>query len=266
MKLYKKFIILGIIIVLLFPTLGVNRRKNSEIELMMEILEKTDATFKEGDISLGGVILDRFVEKDEMLDFKDRIRNELGIKGILIDRKIVQGKELTGDYYWEEKIEEDGFNQIMVQGVDKKNNLVTFTLSSYSYEKDNSGETSLFINLISNNPFVENNDIMLKVEKIFDEYDKSMNVTSCIVGTINDNMNMGKNEDKILAATKTVNGKIIEQYKDDDTLSFSIFTPYIDEYIYTGENKMNLNIAMRFDEHENKTYILIGTPIITIGY
>ncbi len=53
---------------------------------------------------------------------------------------------------------------------------------------------------------------------------------------------------------------------EDDILSFSIFTPYIEEYIYTGSRKMNLNIAIRFNEYEDKTYIWIGTPIITIGY
>ena len=29
---------------------------------------------------------------------------------------------------------------------------------------------------------------------------------------------------------------------------------------------MNLNIAIRYNEYEEKTYIWIGTPIITIGY
>jgi len=50
---------------------------------------------------------------------------------------------------------------------------------------------------------------------------------------------------------------------EDDILSFSIFTPYIEQYIYTGSRKMNLNIAIRFNEYEDKTYIWIGTPIIT---
>jgi hypothetical protein len=29
---------------------------------------------------------------------------------------------------------------------------------------------------------------------------------------------------------------------------------------------MNLNIGIRFNEYEGKTYIWIGTPIIAIGY
>ena len=66
--------------------------------------------------------------------------------------------------------------------------------------------------------------------------------------------------------TEDVKGRVVEKYEEDGIVSYSIFSPLIDEYIYTGNRKMNLNIALRYSELENKTYILIGTPIITIGY
>lgn len=249
MKLYKKLILCCIIVILLIPVFGVSVEKQEDMDIMMDILDKTEATFVEGDISMGGVILDRFIEKEEMLNMADRIREELNVKE-------------EEDYF----NEEEGFVQFMIQGIDDRSNLITFTLCSYQNIEDSLGETSFFVNVINNEQIIENNDIILKIEEIFDEHDKLMNVTTCIVGTINDNINILENEEKILDLTDEIDGKVIESYKDDGVLSFSIFTPHIEEYIYTGSKKMNLNIATRFNEYENKTYIWIGTPIITNGY
>ena len=93
-----------------------------------------------------------------------------------------------------------------------------------------------------------------------------VNITTCVIGTFDGYVDLKENEKKVVEAAKMVKGKIVEEYKEDSLLSFSIFTPYIEEYIYTGSNKMNLNIALRYNEYEDKTYIWIGTPIITIGY
>ena len=48
--------------------------------------------------------------------------------------------------------------------------------------------------------------------------------------------------------------------------SYTVFTPYIDNYIFFFRKRVNLNLAIRYNEYENRTYIWIGTPIITTGY
>ncbi len=80
-------------------------------------------------------------------------------------------------------------------------------------------------------------------------------------------MRLDEKEKMVLkGGAREYRGKVIEKYRDQQVLSFSIFTPYIEQYIYTGREKMNLNIVIRYNEYENKSYIWIGTPIITIGY
>lgn len=265
MKYIKRLIILGIIIVLLTPMLGFSREKN-ELKLMMDILKDTKASFVEGDISICGVILDRFLSENEMLQISESLIKELEIEGTLLLTKKIENEPLKKGYYLQEFFEEEGLNQLIVQGFDKRDNLITINLSSYQNKEDQLEETSLYINLINDEQFVENNDIILKAERIFDKFDKPINVTSCIVGSIDGNIDIDKKEEEILKATNRVKGKVVERYKDDDVISLSIFTPLIEEYIYTGNKKMNLNIAVRYNEYENETNILIGTPIITIGY
>lgn len=251
-----KYLLLAIMILLLIPVFGFGERKVEEKDLLMGVLDEIGAEFIEGDIDVGGSIIDEFISKEELLNIGGKIRTELGIRG----------HENLEEYYFEELIQEEGFIQLIVQGVDERDNLITFTLSTYENLDGEPGETSLFINLIKRVQFVEINDIIVEVEKIFHDYNKPVNVTTCIVGAFQGEVELEEIEKQILKTTKLIKGKMVEKYKEDGILSFSIFTPYIEEYIYTGDKKMNLNIGLRFNEYENKTYIWIGTPIITIGY
>ncbi|NLX62999.1 MAG: hypothetical protein GXZ06_10975 [Tissierellia bacterium] len=253
MKIFKRLFILGLILVLLTPVFGLGKKEN-EMDLMVGILENMGATFVESNITLGGVLLDRFIDEEELNQLGNLLKEEMEI-----------GSQLGQQYYNQDIIKEEGLNQLIIQGIDPLGNLVTINISSYEIQ-DYPGETSLFINLINNEQIHQNNDIILKVEKIFDKYDKMMNVTSCIVGRVEGKVDIAKNEKEFLKLIKELKGKVVEDYKEDSILSISAFTPLIEEYIYTGNKKMNLNIAARYNEEENNTYILIGTPIITVGY
>lgn len=256
MKKFKYLLLLGIIISLSIPICGLSQYDVKERNLLMGILKDLGADFIEGDVDIGGVIIDEFVEKEDLEVIGDKITKELGIK------KIKGDVDIEG-CYWEKMVEEEGFNQLIVQGYDE-DDMITFTLSSY--EDEDIAETSLFINLIKREQFVEINDIIEKIEKIFQNYNKPINITTCIAGAFNDDLRLDEREKLILKEAKAYRGKVIEKYKDQELLSLSIFTPYIEEYIYTGREKMNLNIVVRYNEYENKSYIWIGTPIITIGY
>lgn len=266
MKNVKRFLLLGIIVALLIPIFGFGEKKYDEKDLLVGILEEVGANFQEGDINMGGTIIDRFVSIEEIEDMAVTIRSLLEIKGESLLDENMEGIDKEGDYYYQNLITEEGFIQLIVQGYDKHDNLVTFTLSSYDDIDEGVGETCLFINLIKRVQFVEINGIIEKVESFFKQYDKLMNVTTCIVGTFDGDIDLNDKEKTILNTTKLIKGKVVEKYNDGDALSFTIYTPYIEEHIYTGDKKMNLNIAVRYNEYEDKTYIWIGTPIITIGY
>lgn len=253
MKVFKRLVLLGIILVLLTPVLGLGKREN-EIDLMVRILEDMGASFEESNITFGGIILNRFIDEEELLEL-----------GSLIWGDLLGYGQLGQQSYSQKMVKDQGLNQLIIQGADEAGSLVNINISSYEL-KGYPGETSLFINLINDEQILQNNDIIVKVEKIFDKYDKMMNVTSCIVGSIEGQIDIDKNEKKLLDFIDNLRGRVVEDYREEDIFSISAFTPLIEEYIYTGNQKMNLNIAVRYNEYENKTYVLIGTPIITVGY
>jgi len=87
-----------------------------------------------------------------------------------------------------------------------------------------------------------------------------------MIGTFEGKLESSNKVKKITKTLQVINGNKIEGIMDESIISISAYSPNIDRFIYTGNNKMNLNIAMRYNEYEGKTYYWIGSPIITIEY
>jgi hypothetical protein len=58
----------------------------------------------------------------------------------------------------------------------------------------------------------------------------------------------------------------LESYQDHRTLSVSYYSPQLSNHIISGTKKMNLQIALSHDSHENQWRVTIGSPIITVEY
>ena len=175
-----KYLLLIIVILLIMPILGFGERKAGDRDLLIGILAEVGADFVEGDIDIGGIILNEFISKEEVFLIGNDIREYLGIRGHFN----------LGEYYFEELVEEDGYIQLIIQGMDGEDNLATITLSSYE-DLDGNGETSLFINFTKKVQFVEINDIIVKMENYFHKYNSPINTTICVVGAFHENLYMG---------------------------------------------------------------------------
>lgn len=260
----KKIVIIGIIIILLLPIFTAADMKHEEIDILSNILEDFQGEFVEGDIVFNGMILDEFIGQDQMDKIGREVVKELNIVGKEIDPYISQ--KLIGDYYAKEIIFEEDFSQINYYGYDKEKNQISINLNSYFNSEEKKGETYLCINIVKDDDFSKINDIIDRVESIFVKYNTDMEMTSCIIGSIDGKVSQKNMTNKVHKALKNIKGDRIDKYSDDALLSYTVYTPYIDSHMLINEEKINLNIAIRYNEYENKTYLWIGTPIITTGY
>ena len=104
MKKWIKFLILtGIIISLLNPILSSARGKYDENQILEGILKELEGEFLEGDINMGGIILDEFLNKEEMKLMAEDIKLKIGV--------INQGMENMEDFVYEED-----FSQLTIYG------------------------------------------------------------------------------------------------------------------------------------------------------
>ncbi|MCF6093241.1 YwmB family TATA-box binding protein [Microaerobacter geothermalis] len=93
---------------------------------------------------------------------------------------------------------------------------------------------------------------------------------ACIQGRISDRLNNG---DWLVQPSslleKMLNkreAKVVESFQDDTALSISAYTPEIGKYIWTNQQKMNLQVAAHRDRRDGSLVVTIGTPIITVEY
>ncbi|MGJ0846922.1 TATA-box binding [Tissierella praeacuta DSM 18095] len=260
----KKFILFAIILSLLVPTLTMAGKKHSEKDVLEGILKEFNGEFLEGDLNMGGVLLDEFISKEEIESLVERVKISLGIVGEEVD--INKFTENEGKYYYSETIYEEGFNHMSVYGYDIHRNPITIGISSYLDSELTNGETTLFINLIKDKQNFSINGIIEKIEGIFKDYGKSLEITTCIIGTIEGQLEKMDLNKAVAKAMRKFKGKVVEEYTDESIFSYTAYTPLIESFIFSGEKKINLNLAIRYNEYEDKNYIWIGTPIITTGY
>lgn len=261
----KQLILLAIILSLLIPGFTTAGKKHSESDVLSIMLKVLNGKFLEGDLNMGAIILDEFISKEAIEEIGEEIKTKLSLIGEELDPNR-DGKDLEGKYYLKESIYEENFNHLAIYGYDAEGNPVTIMISSYFNLEDGSGETTLFINLIKGGKNFNISGIIERIESIFNKFSKSVEITTCIIGTIDGKLEEVDLKKNVTKTMKRIKGKVVEEYFDSSISSYTAFTPLIENFIFSGEKKANLNLAIRYSEYDNKTYIWIGTPIITTGY
>lgn len=264
----KKVIVLALILLFLIPYFTQATSSKSEEEILFYIMDSLNGEFLKEDISASEKIIDRFLKISELDKVGQDVLDSMGMVG---EERKASSLNLEEEYYIREVNQDEGYNQVGYFGYDINNYPLTVILSSY-LNIDGNGETYLYINNIKEisllnkrEIFDRNGDIINKVQNIFLKFNKNVNITTCIISEISGKFSeeeINKAKDSIL----NLNGIIVDEYKDENLISLTGFTDYIDYNILAGKDRINLNIALRYYEYDNKTIIWIGTPIITSGY
>ncbi|NLL81743.1 MAG: YwmB family TATA-box binding protein [Tissierellia bacterium] len=257
----KKYILFVIIILCLLPILT-SATYLEEDDVLSIILKDIGGEFIEGDFNANGIIVESFLSEEEL----DDLGEELIVYFGLIGKEGTKYTEVSTNNYIKEKILEDNYRQVSYFGFDEKLNPMTIILSSYLNVENEKSETYLYINLINNKQDNEINDIILTVKSLFNKYEKNVEISTCIIGGINGKLSGEYVKNIFPKLLHNINGKIVDVYEDNELISYTAYTDKIEEYILAGEDRINLNIALRYNEYDNKTLIWIGTPIITSGY
>lgn len=259
----KKVVLFVIIIFCLIPMLTQAKDIKNQEEVLMSILDTIGGEYLEGEISANGLLMDKFLSMEELDKHGQIIIKDIGLVGV---EENLNKNYLEKNHYVKEEINDENYCQLNYFGFDKDNNPLTIILSSYFNNDRNSGETYLYINLIKEEHFLSNNDIIYRIENIFEKYENKVEFTSCIIGSFSGKFSEKDVEIKSIDAISKVNGKIVDVYKDEQLISYTAYTDSIDSNILAGHDKINLNLALRYSDFEDQTLIWIGTPIITSGY
>ena len=105
-----------------------------------------------------------------------------------------------------------------------------------------------------------------KITNIIKKFGASPKINTCLIGSINGKLRVGKWCDPLNNAFKVINAKLIDQFETEHFISYTGFTPQIDRSLQIGNQKINVNIAIRYNQYNDRTDVMIGSPMITKEY
>ena len=89
----------------------------------------------------------------------------------------------------------------------------------------------------------------------------------CIVGEYTKNLQLYKFNDILKNILYNMNAKEIDKIRNNNYISVTAYSNLLKENdLEYLENKINLNIGIRYSENEDKTLIYMATPIIKLDY
>ncbi len=105
-----------------------------------------------------------------------------------------------------------------------------------------------------------------KAAAILQDFGSGPRINTCLVGYLDGKLVRDEWQGRIERAFAAVHATIDPVMFDENVVSCTGYTKAIDDYVTTNGRQINLNIAMRYSETENRTYMVIGSPIITREY
>ncbi|GAW93841.1 YwmB family TATA-box binding protein [Calderihabitans maritimus] len=106
-------------------------------------------------------------------------------------------------------------------------------------------------------------DMKEKIRKAFQLFGSSEpNLSVIITGTFPGKLSTEEKQAIIRRIFRTAGAVWVEGVVDGDFISVTGYTPLIKDYLLSGDKKVNLNIAFRYHNIDQKTYIYIGSPLL----
>jgi len=105
-----------------------------------------------------------------------------------------------------------------------------------------------------------------KITGITKNFGVSPQISTCLIGWLDGKLRAEECHESLSDAFMVIDGMIIDKLEAEHFVSYTGFTSEISDWLQVGDKKINLNMAMRYSSYDNRTYVTIGSPIITREY
>ncbi|MPN29113.1 hypothetical protein SDC9_176564 [bioreactor metagenome] len=217
---------------------------NNWTDNFINTFEQTEANFKFYNIKINCVV--------------SNVNSKKQIESMCTD--IVNSLNLNADKI---KLREEHDNEIKIYAQIKDGSYnVSFTAI-----KKNSKEYYIIIDILSNKVYKNIGDIYRNLDDILHRRSNDVQIYLCMAGEYTKKLQLYKSNDILENILYNMNAKEIDRVREDNLISVTAYSKLLKEndldYL---ENKINLNIGIRYSENEDKTLIYMATPIIKLDY
>jgi len=215
-----------------------------------EMLKKTGADIVEGEAQYFAFMEPRFLEMDELEEILLNVSDKLGLTGGTVHRsesETYRVFDVTGPTLMEPEA------HIVVQ-------------SNPGDTELNIAPQSYLLVVLSNCSLDNINTLASRLNVLLQPFAPGGQLSFYMTGELPDKMSKQEMNEVALQALEAVEGEIIEDLQEEEMLSFTVYTPLLEEYVSVDSDRFNLNLAIRYDDYRKCTVLLVGFPLIHASY
>lgn len=251
MTFHLKKVFIMIVVVILVGGM-MNSVPAAEGELLVRAMEATGAQVEEFSINSWAQLPPGPRSDEQLGEIVQQIMMELGV---------------TPTNYQLTQYQKNA--QRIVQATGKVSDLHILTAMQSLPSKVANGEKEYYLIITIEGQKTANlsvNHLQGEIRRITKKNGAQSHISTCLIGWLNGTLRDGKQQDLLQHAYQVVDAKIVHKLETENLISYTGFTSKLMEWLQVGSEKVNLNMAMRYSGYDNRTYITIGSPIITREY
>lgn len=104
------------------------------------------------------------------------------------------------------------------------------------------------------------------IEGMFDAMGIQGNVNMNLVGSIEGTLNSTEKNELADGLLDRLGAKVVTENRDSDIFTIYAYSKGAGSYITIGGNKINMNIAIGYDEEQDRTKVYLASPINSLDY
>lgn len=248
MRLLKKMIIIGLIIILIPGTM----LSSEKHDIIVKALLDTKARPDQYDIVDWSIINQKHMTLKEMEELCKNIAKSFTSNQ--------QNFMLTQE-------SDEMYRIVIMEGMLDFNTFLQVTMQSIKlpeqYQKE--PQTYLVVSITSKD-FDKKGQFEVKVKDIISSKGGKSNISTCVVGSFDGKLDKESQSKLLQTLIDKLELTYVKEYQKDSCCSLIGYCPYLIDSIEIFEKSYNIDIDIRYNCEDDITYIWIGTPIISTKY
>lgn len=105
-----------------------------------------------------------------------------------------------------------------------------------------------------------------KLEETLDIYTKESRSSANVTGCYDGKLELDKRNDIASEILGDLGARVVSDHRDMQLYTIYAYSTYISDHVMQDDKAVNVNVAMRYNEQEDKTYVYVAVPLLGIDY
>ena len=172
--------------------------------------------------------------------------------------------QLTGGQEYQVTTHNDQERLVVRAFITKDSGQVNVTMHTMKQHQD----TVVFVvvNILTTKQWDNLENWQNKAGQIIKDIGGSPRISTCLVGWLDGKLEEDEWKKRLHTALNALDATVVSVLNEPALSSVAGYSPLLPGWLTVENRRVNVNLAMRYSPYDNRTYITIGSPVITREY